>query len=318
MKQMLHKGIIPLMVVVITALTGWTGVCRAAGFFTFDDMEKPKPEFTRSDGEISAKLIPRAKSTSVVIRFAVPSGGRLAEVRGVDFQTVDRPEVDVKNFKSAAFEIRITDVTPGGEADVAIRSDFFTASTAFYVFNPGLASPWIIPKVLNAALPDRVRELQLRVADGGELDGDGLADGRITLIGGPRDSFWGYALGTLFIRFFGIFIVLSFLMIGMLVSGVVFRWHEKRRRPANDAVGTAADHGDAAAGAAAPDLAGEEVSAEELAAIGVALHLEFNCRRGLAPVLAAAPQAAVWAASGRQRIMNDRLLVFNRSHRWDK
>ncbi len=68
----------------------------------------------------------------------------------------------------------------------------------------------------------KIRELRIAVTDGGSLDADGAVNGSVALIGGPRDSFWGYALGTLFIRFFGIFIVLSILMAGMMVSGFVF------------------------------------------------------------------------------------------------
>ena len=187
-------------------------------------MEKPKPEFTRSGERIAAKLIPRAKSTSVTIEFEVTAGGRLEDVKGIDFATVDRPEVDIKNFKSAVFEIDIRNVARGGKASLAVRSDFFTLSTAFYVFNPKREQPWIRDtQTDNRALANRVRELTVQVQDGGDLDSDGQADGRIVVVGGPRDSFWGYALGTLFIRFFGIFIVLTILMIGMLVSGRIFK-----------------------------------------------------------------------------------------------
>ncbi len=58
--------------------------------------------------------------------------------------------------------------------------------------------------------------------DGGELDSDGIVDGRIQIIGGPKDYFWSYAIGTLVVRLFGIFLVLSMLMIGMLAAGQVF------------------------------------------------------------------------------------------------
>ena len=131
--------------------------------------------------------------------------------------------MDIKNFKSAVFEIAIRDVARGGTATVAIRSDFFSLSTAFYVFNPKRAEPWIRDaQKENRVLEQRVRELVVQVQDGGDLDADGAADGQIRLVGGPRDSFWGYALGTLFIRFFGIFFVLSLLMIGMFASGWIF------------------------------------------------------------------------------------------------
>ncbi len=145
------------------------------------------------------------------------------------FEKAERPEVDVKNFKSALFVIHLGDVTPGDEAKVSLTSDFFISSTQFYVFNETLPQPWIISDAANLSLPDRVQELVVTVKDGGPLDSDGKADGRITLVGGPRDSFWGYALGTLFIRFFGIFIVLSVLMLGMIFSGLVFQWLARRK-----------------------------------------------------------------------------------------
>ena len=56
-----------------------------------------------------------------------------------------------------------------------------------------------------------------------------MANGRIQLIGGPKDYFWSYALGTLVVRFFGVFLVLSMLMIGMLSAGQLFIALEKRR-----------------------------------------------------------------------------------------
>ena len=183
--------------------------------------------------ESSAKLIPRAKSTSVQIQFSV-AGARLLDVEGMDFENAERPEVDVKNFKSALFVIHLGDVTPGGEAKVSLTSDFFISSTQFYVFNETLSQPWIISDAANLSLPDRVQELVVTVKDGGPLDSDGKADGRITLVGGPRDSFWGYALGTLFIRFFGIFIVLSILMLGMIFSGLVFQWLARRKAAGAD------------------------------------------------------------------------------------
>ncbi|WP_319405607.1 hypothetical protein [uncultured Desulfosarcina sp.] len=217
MRTVRKKSKLRLSLVVVTMLLGWCVSSHATGLFSAGDVEKPNPEFTRSGNRIVAKFIPRAKSTSVTVEFQVTEGGTLAGVKGVDFATVDRPDVDIKNFKSGAFEIGIRDVIPGGTATVAIRSDFFSLSTAFYVFNPKRTEPWIKDaQKENRVLEQRVRELVVQVRDGGDLDADGAADGQIRLVGGPRDSFWGYALGTLFIRFFGIFFVLSLLMIGML------------------------------------------------------------------------------------------------------
>jgi hypothetical protein len=201
------------------------GTCWAA---FGEDMEKPKPEFTRQGDKIIAKLIPRGKSTRVNIEFEV-LGGKLTDVKGMDFALAERPEVDVKNFNSSLFTIEIGNVSPpGGEVKVSVTSQFFTSSTKYYVFNEKLEKQqWMKPEVHNLSLPNLVRQIVIEVKDGGTFDSDGVADGKIFFVGGPRDSFWGYALGTLFIRFFGIFIVLGVLMIGMLISGKIFQSLEK-------------------------------------------------------------------------------------------
>jgi len=296
----------------LVTIVGWAGFGNAAGLFTFEDIEKPKPEFARSNGVVTARLVPRAKSSSVEIHFRVTDGGEMELVKGVDFATVDRPEVDVKNFKSAAFEIRIKGAAQDREAGVSIFSDFFTASTAFYAFNPNLEKPWIDTHATNLAQQGRVREMIVTVKDGGTLDADGAADGVITLIGGPRDSFWGYALGTLFIRFFGIFIVLSVLMMGMILSGFVFRRFDQNKkdisgdsdvnnRPENDRLEVAA------------------VSENEVAVIAVALHMQMkhSYASSAADGKETTSTYGLWAAEGRKRIMNDRLIVFNRFNRYD-
>jgi hypothetical protein len=276
---------------------------------------------------ITAKLIPRAKNASVEIRFAVSAGGQLMDVRGVDFEAVARPEVDVKNFKSAAFEIHIDHVAQGGEAEVSIGSDFFTPSTAFYAFNPNLEKPWMDTHAANLPHPENVQELLVTVRDGGPLDSDGKANGRITLIGGPRDSFWGYALGTLFIRFFGIFIVLSVLMIGMLLSGLFFKLFDRSKREGGrpaESTGRAGAHGEPQGAAAAGAVSVEptlEATEEEVAAIAAALHVHFKKTQQSAGTAIAAVGTAgqsTWADEGRKRIMFDRYLVFNRAHRSDR
>lgn len=283
---------------------------RARSFIVGEDVEKPRPEFTRNQETITAKLIPRAKSGSVTIDFRV-TGGRLAEVRGVDFDTAARPEVDVKNFKSALFDILVEDVPIGGKVQVSILSDFFTRSTAFYVFNPHLQSPWSRDaQVENIDHPARVQELVLPVTDGGPFDADGVADGRIHLIGGPRDSFWGYALGTLFIRFFGIFIVLGILMAGILLSGRIFQRLEGRRTPPETA-------GEPAGGLAAtprPAAAAEPADGEIAAAIAAALHLHAASRRAAPsqPFKPYSPDA--WTLSGRSRMMAERPQNVRRVH----
>jgi hypothetical protein len=219
---------------IVARILVFMGIFLLAPFTAFSeimisgDIEKPIPEFTREGEVIIAKLIPRAKSTSVTIQFKV-DGGKLDEVKGVDFLACDRPEVDIKNFKSALFEVNASGITPGGEAKVIVISDFFISSTQYYVFNESQEKPWMISEARNISHPDRVQELIVLVKDGGPYDSDGTENGKIRFIGGPRDSFWGYALGTLFIRFFGIFLVLTVLMIGMILSGRFFDWYFYRK-----------------------------------------------------------------------------------------
>jgi hypothetical protein len=301
-----------MLFVILISLMNWSEVSHATDLLTFDDMEKPRPEFSRRGEVIEAKLIPRAKNTSVLIGFQVAGNGRLEEVKGVDFYTVDRPEVNVKNFKSAAFEIRISNVEPGKDVKAAISSDFFSASTAFYVFNPKREKPWMDSQALNLPRPERVRELLVTARDGGAFDADGAADGSVVLIGGPRDSFWGYALGTLFIRFFGIFIVLSVLMIGMILSGLIFRSQGSPKISGKDDVKEKIGPG---AVESPEHLSG--ASEEEVAAIAAALHLQYRHSRAstAAGSVSSSTYDGLWAGEGRKRIMNDRFIVFNRLNR---
>jgi len=306
--RLLKKWMQAVAILIVLAVT--PGICRA---FKIEgpDIEKPKPEFTRSGDRISAKYIPRAKSTSVEVNFKA-DGGRLAEVGTYDWEKAERPEVDVKNFKSSLFTVHVEGMPPGGEAKVSLISEFFISSTRFFIFNPALPAPWIKDgPVQNISLGNRVQELIITVKDGGPLDSDGAADGRITLIGGPRDSFWGYALGTLFIRFFGIFIVLIVLMIGMLVSGLVFKSIEARQERAAPVppVTAAADEVPAA------PRKDEGPSNETVSAIAAALSLHFSRLRGTpggGGLVCAEPNA--WTQQGRQRLMNVRSLPF-RNHK---
>jgi hypothetical protein len=310
-KPVCKRILASLLLLAISPAFGWA-------FKIGPDVEKPKPEFTRSGEQITAKLIPRAKSTSVEIRFQV-KGGKLVGVSAYDWEQAERPEVDVKNFKSSLFEIQIDNVPPGGEASVSIISDFFISSTRFFVFNPSLPSPWIMDApVKNISLGNRVQELTVPVKDGGPLDADGAVNGRITVIGGPRDSFWGYALGTLFIRFFGIFIVLTVLMIGMLVSGKVFQRILSKDKKSAAALGdTTAPAGtgtaESAATAAPRADTADQPSVETVLAISTALHLHFESLQPAQRVCIFAPEACAWTQQGRQRMMNARNLTLSKS-----
>jgi Na+-transporting methylmalonyl-CoA/oxaloacetate decarboxylase gamma subunit len=290
-----------ILALMLIALTPRTAVWAAFG----EDLEKPKPEFTRKGNVITAKLIPRAKSTSVSIHFQV-SGGRLINVEGMDFKEAARPGVDNKDFKSELFVIKIDKVSPGAEAKVSITSDFFTSSTEFWVFNPQSKGPWANADAQNISLPDMVQTLTVSVKDGGPFDSDGAADGRITFVGGPKDSFWGYALGTLFIRFFGIFLVLSILMLGMIISGRVFQMLDKKK--AKEILSQPK--------APTPDIQPAEFVEPELAAaVCAALHLHFSSHRPMTAPHFIKPEISPWVRQGRERIMNARSILTNRSNR---
>jgi hypothetical protein len=267
-----------------------------------EDLEKPVAEISASeDGRATAKLIPRGKRTSIRIDF-VASGGGLLEVQGLDFDEIRDPTVDPKDFRSAMFTVRIKTGSPGAEAKISLSSAFFTRSTELWVYNANLQPAWRNGRAENLDRPDRVQELVLAVKDGGEADSDGLANGEITLQVGPMDSFWGYALGTLFIRFFGIFIVLGLLQIGMLVSGGVFKRLEARRS-VEASPGVAA----AEVSKATPKASLDPMTA---AAIGLALQLHLASDRP-APHLDR-PAGDAWTQEGRGRLMGQRAQVFHR------
>jgi hypothetical protein len=275
------------------------------GGFISGDVEKPKPVFTREGDVIAAKLVPRAKNSSVMIRFKA-SGGRLVAVSGIDFFQAARPEVNVKDYRSALFGITIDGVTPGGEALVSIFSDFFNSATRFWVFNEKSAEPWMDSNAKSAKLSGKVQEIAVRVKDGGPFDADGAADGKITLIGGQKDSFWGYALGTLVIRFFGVFLVLCVLMIGMMLSGLFLsRLKDKR----SEEEGAALQFTDTSP---VEQEDGEgDLSPETVAAIALALNMHLSSTRRASSPMAESPSDS-WTQSGRSTLMADRLTVFNR------
>ncbi len=293
---------------VVWGLVAWLGFPDVSwsflgeGGFIAGDVEKPKPEFSRDADRITAKLIPRAKNSSVLINFEVKNG-RLVEINSYEWEKAARPEVDWKNFKCSLFEIKADSVAPGADLELAVSSDFFISSTQFFVFNPHLASPWTKgAEEENISLPDRVNKLVLKVKDGGPLDADGAVNGQVTVIGGPRDSFWGYALGTLFIRFFGCFIVLGVLQIGMQLSGFIFRRIEsKKQRAALQAV---------LPPVAEPAPVEEGPSTETMLAIATALKLHFSARQAALPVYLLGTETNAWSQQGRERMMNVRNFTY--------
>jgi len=276
-----------------------------------EDTEKPVPEFTRVGKTITAKLIPRAKSTSVLIDFNTAQG-KLTDVKGIEYETLQTPELDIKEFKSSFFDVTIDDVSPGSEAEITISSPFFTVSTEYWLYNskkPG----WFNSDIKTKKGTDNSNQFVIRVIDGGELDSDGIVDGRIQIIGGPKDYFWSYALGTLVVRFFGVFLVLSTLMIGMLSAGQIFIALEKRHTrlvpPSSQPLKPAPVPGTEPLNRldvlSAPDP-------DTVAAIAMALHLHLAPETSRDTVDAQRTDQNSWVQYGRVDIQNARFQTFLR------
>ena len=287
-------------------------VCNSAAEATLGGApETPKPTFKLDGDKIVASLIPRAKSSTVLISFSV-SGGRLTEVNGKDFKSTARPGVDHKDFKSDLFIVSVADVAKGAEIRIDVASDFFSKSTEFWGFNADQEPSWTNTNADNQSQADRIRTLGIAVKDGGALDTDGAADGRITLIGGPKDSFWGYALGTLFIRFFGIFLVLSVLMVGMLLSGRIFqRMEEQKKQNAQPLSGKSSppDDDSQTQMAKAADLS---TVSETTAAIAAALHMHLSALQTDVPLQLRISKRNPWTQQGRDRLMSVRFINIRR------
>jgi hypothetical protein len=288
----------------------WCGLAIAnAGWAAFgDDLEKPKPEFTRQEERMAAKLIPRGKSSSVLIEFQA-AGGRLLGIEGVDFDPAGQRGMDAKDFRSDLFAVTAGGIPPGGEVKLSLSSNYFTQATELWVLNRASKTPWLPAGAESIERPDRVQELVVAVKDGGPLDSDGASNGEIVLIVGPKDSFWGYALGTLLIRFFGVFLVLGVLQAGMLLAGQVFQALDRRKEtPKFAAVRTTALGEE-------PEKVSEGIEAEAATAIGVALHLHLAALRAEAAMNLEPSDASSWARQGRTQIMRDRLLTHDRAGR---
>jgi hypothetical protein len=277
-----------------------------AGWAAFgDDPEKPKPEFVRQEERMAAKLIPRGKSTSVLIEFRA-AGGRLLGIEAVDFDPAGQKGMDAKDFRSDLFAVAIGGIYPGGEVKLSLSSNYFTQATELWAFNRASTPPWVPAGADNIERPDRVQELVVAVTDGGPLDGDGAANGEILLVVGPRDSFWGYALGTLLIRFFGVFLVLGVLQAGMLLAGQIFQALDRRQE---------APKITAATPSAEPDELTDAIEAEAATAIAVALHLHLAALQASDALNLGQFDASSWARQGRTQIMRDRLLTHDRAGR---
>ncbi|MEW6260068.1 MAG: OadG family transporter subunit [Thermodesulfobacteriota bacterium] len=300
----------------------WAGI----GWAAFgDDIEKPQPKFVQEGSTVVATLLPRAKSTSVQIRFNADRDLPLGVI-GIDFESIRTSDLDIKEFKSAFFQVDIEDVTPGGQVVLNITSDFFTSSTQYWVYRPDESVKWRDSGIAAKKAAQKLYTFAVPLLDGGPFDADGKADGKIRFVGGPKDGFWSYALGTLVIRFFGVFMVLSILMIGMIIAGRLFVHFEKSgasalpnvvqtpvKRPSPAPTSESVEEAAVAAIATAIHLSrGGRAEEEEAiaAAVAVALHLEATAGS------TARGQTSIgrneWVVVGRQLLQETRLQVFSR------
>jgi hypothetical protein len=120
---------------------------------------------------------------------------------------------------------------------------------------------------------------------------------------------WSFAITTLLIRFFGIFVVLAILQIVMVISGFIFkRLAEKSAKKAPEELSDSAPSG--------PLPLGEEVDEKELvAAIGTALSLHESEAETTVrfPMGKASPaHSSDWTIMGRMAQLHSR--VFHGRH----
>lgn len=315
-----HRIFQPFRMIVLIFIGFGIGLWTPRVWAAFgDDIEKPQPKFSQDGKAIVATLLPRAKSSRVQIRFENQQGLPF-EVTGVEFDAIRTPDLDIKEFKSAFFEVDIPDVPIGSEVILDISSDFFTSATQYWVYRPAGPDSWKNAGVAPDKQAEKIYVFHIPVQDGGPFDADGKADGKIRFVGGPQDGFWSYALGTLVIRFFGVLMVLSILMVCMMITGNLFVIFEKRKRtpvPAKTSGTIAssretADEKAAAAIATAIHLSREAApdEAEALAAaIAVAIHLQQSSG---VPASATMATRSEWALSGRQLLQESRIQVFSR------
>ena len=246
-----------------------------------EDIEKPKPVFTQEGTDWVSELIPRGKSTPIQIRFHV-AGGMLSKPADIDFTDADRPNINWKNYRSGYFLLDIIPASPGGEVTLTLSSNYFTSATDIWGFTERKTRTWGTIGITAKPGQGGGTAISSVIRDGSVLDEDGTVDGKIQIIIGPRDSFWGYALGTLVIRFFGVFLVLSILMIGMMLSGKIFASADAKKAAAGPAPSPASAAAPARKEAYVPEpVPVEEIPADVAAAIGLGIHLYTNGGRNL-------------------------------------
>jgi hypothetical protein len=271
--KQLYIGIVVTAVLVMMNSTGWA----AFG----EDIEKPKPVFKQEGTDWVTELVPRGKSVPIQIRFHV-DGGMLSKPADTDFTDANRPNINWKNYRSGYFLLDMIPAAPGGEVSLTLSSAYFTSATDIWGFTDRKTNTWGTIDIKTKTVKGQPTSISSVIRDGSVLDEDGAADGKIQVIIGPRDSFWGYAIGTLIIRFFGVFLVLGVLMIGMLLSGKVFESIDAKKKAAVPEPTPAPAPVRREPEAVEPEpVPVEEIPADVAAAIGLGIHLYTNGGRNL-------------------------------------
>ena len=253
--------------------------------FGEEDVELPKPIFTKEGDEWRASLIPRGRASAIEIGFHV-DGGSLAQPAPKVFTEADIPDINWKNYWSGFFLLDITPSGTDGKVTLSLSSDFFASSTDVWGRKSPESRTWGSIIKGRKTGQDDINVITCVIKDGGALDEDGITNGKIRIIIGPRDHFWNFAMGALIIRTFGVFLMLIALMIGMMLSGTVFQFIDEKRKQYQDfkkfAVPPAAPQAEEQK-VSKPDspVALEGPSSEVTAAIAMAIHLYTNGGRNL-------------------------------------
>lgn len=268
-----------ILTMVTVLLAAYSSVWAAFG----EDIEKPKPVFTQEGTDWVSELIPRGKSTPIQIRFHV-DGGILSKPAEIIFNEADMPNINWKNYRSGYYLLDIIPSAPGGEVTLSLASNYFTSATDIWGFKERKTKTWGTIGIRTKSVKGEPTVISSVIRDGSVLDEDGTADGKIQIIIGPRDDFWGYAIGTLVIRFFGVFLVLSILMIGMMLSGNIFKSIDAKKiglSPVPSPTSAARPVEEEPAAFEPEPEPVEEIPADIASAIGLAIHLFTNGGRAL-------------------------------------
>jgi hypothetical protein len=253
----------------------------AWAIFEKKDFELPNPIFTKQGNEWVAKLIPRGRTNAIEIHFGV-HGGTLEEISSKVFTDNDNPDISWKNYWSGFFLLNIIPDEPGGEITLSLSSRFFSPDTELWGEKKQDGAWGNIGYETKPGKED-INIIKAVIRDGNIPDKDGIADGTIKLVIGPRDHFWSFAVGSLIIRTLIVFLMLVALMLGVMLSGKAFQYFGNKTVSSPDsktfASSSAVKQADVSR-VSAP-AAFKKPEPEVAAAIAMAIHLYTNGGRDL-------------------------------------